>query len=242
MSWPIYVNTGTEPEPRLAIEYAPLSAALDDPAGWHDVGDYFIGASVHRGRQRETDEMQAGGGEIELDNSGRIWDPTHTSGTYYPLTLMNQWRIVAYHEGAAHYVFRGFGSAYRLSWTSATWGTTRVRLIDAMGLLASKRLSTVETQEAAGVRIGNLLDDVLWPATLRSGLSGGGLCLQKTYGSQDMCWPAIQEAVRTGGANTPAWVDGQGRVRYGGVTASGYTFGDDAAATELPYEGAELDY
>src|SRR3990167_2889435 len=180
MTWPLYVNTGTEPLPKLVIEYAPTSAPKDEPAGWHGVTDYFIEGSVQRGRQRETDEMQAGSGGLLLENFERAWDPTHTSAPYNPLTLLNQWRIGLVHEGAVHYVFRGFGNAYRLTWNSATWGTTRVRLIDAMGLLASERLSTVETQEGAGTRIGNLLDDVLWPASLRSGLSGGGPCLSHT--------------------------------------------------------------
>lgn len=67
----------------LTVEFAPGDTIFTASKTWVDISAYARSVATRRGRSNELDDFQAGSCSIVLDNSGRLFDPLYSGGTYY---------------------------------------------------------------------------------------------------------------------------------------------------------------
>lgn len=123
-------------EPAVAVEVAFPTDPLSVPGGgdWTNITEWTDAFSTHRGRQHELQRTEPGEAAIELDNADRRFDPTHTTGPYYPNVLpMRHIRIRATHNAQTYDLFRGFVQSWPQSWDDLA--EVRLQAVDAFGLL-----------------------------------------------------------------------------------------------------------
>lgn len=86
--------------------------ASDTTPTWIDITQYLRGWSSNRGRSSELDDVNAGTLSLTLSNRDRRFDPTNTTGPYYPnLKPMNRvWLRVTH--GSTKDIFIGYVESY----------------------------------------------------------------------------------------------------------------------------------
>lgn len=126
--------------PVIAVEIAFATDPFDTPT-WVDVSDWTMSGKVTRGRSSELDRIRAGTATVELVNDDRRFDPTHTTGPYYPNVLpMRRLRIQATYGGTTHAVFTGFIDRWEQSYEHPGAATATVTATDAFKVLAARDL------------------------------------------------------------------------------------------------------
>lgn len=129
-----------------------IEVAFDTRPGdvpiWTDVTTYVRSLNTNRGRSRELDRYQAGRMTAVLDNLDRRFDPTYTSGPYYPNVLpMKRIRFVA--DGQTQ--FDGYVDAWNLNYDNPNEAYVEVQATDAFKVLAAAELkSSAYTQDVSG--------------------------------------------------------------------------------------------
>lgn len=125
---------------------------LDDPAStldsatktlassnWVDVTASVSGQiTTTRGRNRETDQYQAGSCSFTLRNEGRTYDPS--SGTSTPLTLRAQVRVSVVTDGFKSRIFTGYIDDFDVSYEQPDTSVINVTCVDAFSILANVKL------------------------------------------------------------------------------------------------------
>jgi hypothetical protein len=228
----------------LTVEVAFASNPLTESPTWTDVSAYARGMVIKWGRTHELDTMSASTLSITLDNSDGRFDPTYATGAYYPnVKPMKQIRVRATHNAVTYDLFRGFVESWPMVWPAMKDSVVTVDATDGFKLLNLNYQSTARPEEKTGVRIGALLDDVLWPSSWRT-LATGEVACQASESSTTESVLGLCHLV----ANTETglfFVDGSGKAvfqdrnhRYNQTVAA--TFGDDGA--ELRYANLVLDY
>lgn len=153
----------------LTLEIGFASNPKDSSITWTDVSDYFRAFSITRGRTHVMDTVQAGTLQVVLDNSDRRFDPTNTSSPYDPNVLpAKPIRIQATHNLTTYNLFRGTIDGWPLLWPQGKDAIVQLEATDDFKMIALDTLVSTEVQEKSGTRIGNILDDVSWPAGRRS--------------------------------------------------------------------------
>lgn len=162
------------------VEVDFTTALLGVPSTWTDVTTYVRGLETRRGRNHELGKMQAGEASLTLDNRDRRFDPTYTSGPYYPNVVpMRHIRIRATNLAVTYDLFVGFVEDWGQQWAgpaAANQGdaTCEMHLVDAFSVL--NRITLVPYREEI------LADSPLlyWP------LDEGGGATITNLGSVDM--------------------------------------------------------
>ena len=123
--------------PLLLVEVAFASSPTAASQTWTDVTDYVRALSIRRGRDHELQRAEAGTLSVVLDNRDRRFDPTYTSGAYYPNVLpMRQIRVRAYWNGTVYDLFRGFVEQWPQAWPeNGKDAVVEVTAFDALGAL-----------------------------------------------------------------------------------------------------------
>lgn len=123
--------------PLLLVEVAFATAPTAADQTWTDVTDYVRAISIRRGRDHELQRAEAGTMSVLLDNRDRRFDPTYTSGAYYPNVLpMRQIRVRAYWGGTVYDLYRGFVEAWPQAWPEyGKDAVVEVTAFDALGAL-----------------------------------------------------------------------------------------------------------
>ena len=162
---------------------------------------------------------------------------------------MRQVKIEATLLGVTYPLFRGFITAYHVRWqpewesgTNAGFSETTCSLVDGITVLANSDAVGIYTEKTAEERISDILANAGWPSGLKSLSADGYDVIAKTYAGTDgaRAWEMIQEATRSGAADTPTFIDGSGIVRREGNTATGYTLGD--LGGEIRYSSGDAVY
>lgn len=121
----------------------------DDPFAasptWTDVTGYVLEATTSRGRSSELDQFQAGTGQIQLDNTSRLFDPEYTSGTYYGDIKPGVPVKIEFDDAGLSLedqpMFYGYATAWQqMSVPGDTFGICNLQVIDGFGFLSRNRV------------------------------------------------------------------------------------------------------
>ena len=250
-----------------ALAENPAWTWVDDPAG-----DYIVqGFSIDRGRVYEFDRATTGTARVRVFDTSGDWDPTNTTGAFYGLLQpMKQAALAIKNPVTSTWstLFRGFVSDwdYVLHPTENYIGV-EILLVDALDLIAAVELvaggnygnATAGTgaegdvfypqdpnTNAVQTRINRVLDEIGWPAGLRSIFTGNVKLQEVVYPSRTSALTVINDA---GDAEFPAvsqfYLSKTGVARFRGRLArfnptdpqygiTTWQLGDDAAHLAFP--------
>ncbi len=224
------------------------SDPFDTTFNWTDVATYGRGLGISRGRSNSTEKMKAGTGAIVFANLDRRFDPLYTSSPYNPNVLpLKPVRIRAVYSSTTYDLFRGYVQGWSNAWGAGGHDAyATCKLVDAFAIFARTRLTTTESQELSGTRLGNLLDDMGWPSggTWRN-IATGDLQMQ---GVLMDCHSALLELHRVADSDAGVvFMSNDGRVTFqeydhrSGLSVSA-TFGDGDASTAKKYVHVVMAY
>ncbi len=157
---------------QIQVLVAFASDPFDAAPVWTDITRDVQNITIKRGRQSELARMEAGTATIRLKNQqGNYW-PNNASGAYFPNVLPGKKvQIRATYAGVPYYLYTGFATGWPPKWLSKGGlnPIVSIKCVDLIKNLSNYDLNTVGyAQEASGTRVGNVLDDIGWPAGLRA--------------------------------------------------------------------------
>lgn len=161
-----------------SVEVAFTTDPLAVPGTWTDISDYVRGVSTRRGRNHELGRMQAGEIMVRLDNRDRRFDPTYTSGPYYPNVIpMRHFRVRATY-GSTYPGFYGFVEDWGQTWpepAANAQGDAEIELhaVDGFKVLSLRQLRAYRAAVLAdSPLIYWPLDGHDWPTEVDLGSAG----------------------------------------------------------------------
>ncbi len=157
---------------------------LVDTPVWTDVIAYVRGMTINRGRGSVHSEFDAGSLTLVLDNTDGRFDPNNSSGPYNPnLKLGIPVRIQATHSVTTYDLFRGHVDVWPLNYpASGNDAVVTLECVENLALIRGDELTAqVYAQEKTDTRLGNILDDVGWPAADRALDAGTPEVAARTY-------------------------------------------------------------
>lgn len=151
---------------------------------WSDISADVLEVHTVRGRKHELDRMEAGTCILVLNNASGDYYPDNAAGTYYPdIKTMTRVNVrAAYNGGTAIDVFTGYVESWSPAWLgkSGKGPISKVVCSDALKIFARTLLNNAgEAAELSGTRVGNVADEVGWPAGWRD-IDTGQETLQAT--------------------------------------------------------------
>ena len=223
------------------------SGPLDSTFTWTDISAYVRGFDINRGRSQILDEDAAGSASIILDNADRRFDPGNASGAYNPNVVPGKpVRIQAVHNSITYDLWRGFTSAWPMSWPGQVDDVVVLSGVDAFQVFNLILLGNTESQELSGTRIGNILDEIGWPsgASWRDIDAGAFNVIAITWD----CQSGLQALrVTTDSEEGRLFMTGAGVVRFNdsnwrGAAAVQETFDDDGGASDVRYRDIQVGF
>lgn len=164
----------------IAVEVGFGSGPYATSPTWVDITDKVRAITIDRGRSHDLDTVAASTLRVMVDNYTGDFDPTNTSGTYYPdVVPMVPIRVVATYDSTDYPLFRGMVESWPMRWADNDPLVT-IEAMDGMKLLNMLNTNGAEVEELSGARIGHLLDDAGWPAGWRSLDTGDVTCAAYT--------------------------------------------------------------
>jgi len=137
--------------------------------------------TIDNGRNIQSDTYQAGTAVIRVYDSDGSWNPQNTSSIYYPfLVPLRKIRVAATTTTAQEFLFSGYTTEYRYYYDQAeNVGYVDIYAADAFRLLNLAQVTTVTDSgagQATGTRIGKILNEIDFPASMRTISTGQSLC------------------------------------------------------------------
>ncbi len=148
-------------------------------------GTDVLEVHTQRGRQHELARMEAGTCTIILDNASGDYYPDNAGGAYFPdIKTMVRVNVRAYYGGSGGVVdvFTGYVESWTPSWLGKSGKGPLVKVVcsDALKVFARALMNNAgEAVELSSVRLGNIGDEVGWPAGWRD-FDAGQLTVQAT--------------------------------------------------------------
>lgn len=132
--------------------------------------DEVRAVTITRGRSSTRGAFTPGFASIVLDNRDGEFDPNNTSSTYAgDLNPGTPVRIRAVYNVTTYDVFYGHVKRWPVSYTLPSESTVTVEVTESLALITNYHLEDhAEAEESTDTRIGNLLDEVGWPAARRN--------------------------------------------------------------------------
>lgn len=186
------LKLGDATEGKLGINI--LGSSL---AGGADISHLVQRISIRRGRDRMFSNYNPGTATVQFLDFTGDWNPGNTAGPYYGQILpMRQVKISTTYAATSYPLFTGFIYSWDWQWAdqAASYAIVTVQLVDAFRLFSLSNFSTITGGAAGdlpGVRIGQILDKVQWPSTLRT-LGTGDTRLEADPGTERNALSAIQ--------------------------------------------------
>lgn len=137
--------------------------------------------TIDNGRNIQSDTYQAATAVIRVYDSDGSWNPQNTSSIYYPfLVPLRKIRVAATTATAQEFLFSGYTTEYRYYYDQAeNVGYVDIYAADAFRLLNLAQITTVTdcgSGQATGTRIGKILNQIAFPASMRTISTGQSLC------------------------------------------------------------------
>ena len=138
-------------------------------AGYDDVTDDLVAFSLRRGRSNDQAQLMAGTASFRLRDQSGKYNPANTSSTYYPNVVpFKVVRITATYSGTDYAMFYGFITNIANNANPSSPLTT-FTCADLFAWLTRRRPTISATgSTTTGAAIGAVLDEINWPASLRS--------------------------------------------------------------------------
>jgi hypothetical protein len=163
----------------------PVKGELDDgPFGLagdilEDVTDDVRSITVRRGRSRELERYQAGAATVNLDNTGRKYDPAAgTAVTPYGASMRPRKAVQISTAGVP--ILAGVVDDWDLDYSLQGDHVASVKITDGFVFLANQEIEPhTATAQATGARINAILDrtEIAWPEGKRA-IDTGSATLQ----------------------------------------------------------------
>lgn len=151
----------------LGFGSGPLAAA----PSFTDISAFSRGFSTSRGRSSVLDRFDAATGTIVVENLDGRFDPINTSSPYTPnLKIGTPVRIQVVHSAVTYTLFRGMVDSWPIQYSNAgQYSELAIPITDLFPILAGFNLEGITyPEQTTGARVTEILDDVGWPAGLRS--------------------------------------------------------------------------
>lgn len=198
---------------------------------WTDITAYVRRLTTSRGRTSLDGRFRTGTGTLILDNRDGRFNPDNTSGAYYPDVQIGVPIRVTLNDGmTTHNIFYGGAREWPPAYPKSQDSYATVSLADGFYNLHQGDLhGNSYSQETTDTRIGNVLDDVGWPAALRDLDAGVADVQATTFGApQDGGeQPALAHLLDVAEAEVGTlWMSADGKVTFrnrvanSGATAS----------------------
>jgi hypothetical protein len=137
--------------------------------------------TIDNGRNVQSDTYQAGTAVIRVYDSDGSWNPQNPDSIYYPfLVPLRKIRVAATTATAQEFLFSGYTTEYRYYYDQAeNVGYVDIYAADAFRLFNLAQITTVADSgagQSTGTRINKILDQVEFPASMRTISTGNSLC------------------------------------------------------------------
>jgi hypothetical protein len=138
--------------------------------------------TINRGRDIQADQYIAGTAVVRIIDPDSYFNPQNTSSPYYGyLVPLRKVRIAATTDTTQEFLFSGYTTEYRYTYDQAEqMGYVDIYVADAFRLYNLAQVTTITDSgagQATGTRIGKILDQVGFPANMRTLDTGQSLCI-----------------------------------------------------------------
>lgn len=138
--------------------------------------------TIKRGRNIMRDTFEAGTCTVRVLDPNSYFNPQNTSSPYYGyLTPLRKLRVSATVGGVGYFLFSGYTTDYKYTYPqNQETGYVDIICSDAFRLMQQAGITTVASATAGqdtGTRIGKILDQVSWPASMRTIDTGNTTCI-----------------------------------------------------------------
>ena len=138
--------------------------------------------SIRRGRNIMRDQYEAGTCTVRVIDTDGSWNPQNVNSIYYPfLTPLRKLRVAATFAGTSYFLFSGYTTEYLYTYPQGQeLGYVDIVCSDAFRLMQQATVTTVAGATAGqdtGTRIGKILDQVQFPASMRTLDTGATTCI-----------------------------------------------------------------
>jgi hypothetical protein len=138
--------------------------------------------SIRRGRNIMRDTFEASSATVRVLDPNSYFNPQNTSSPYFGfLTPLRKLRISATVGGVGYFLFSGYTTDYKYTYPqNQETGYVDIVCSDAFRLMQQAGITTVTSATAGqdtGTRIGKILDQVSWPASMRTIDTGNTTCI-----------------------------------------------------------------
>ena len=137
--------------------------------------------TINRGRNIQQDQYIAGTAVVRVLDPNSYFNPQNTSSPYYGyLVPLRKLRVSATTATSQQFLFSGYTTEYRYTYPQGQEiGYVDIYCADAFRLMQLAQVTTVTgatAGEATGTRLGKILDQIGFPASLRTISTGNSLC------------------------------------------------------------------
>ena len=138
--------------------------------------------TINRGRDIQADQYIAGTAVVRITDPDSYFNPQNTASPYYGyLVPLRKVRIAATTATTQEFLFSGYTTEYRYTYDQAEqMGYVDIYVADAFRLFNLAQVTTVADSgagQATGTRIGKILDQVGFPANMRTIATGQSNCI-----------------------------------------------------------------
>lgn len=157
-------------------------AATTTPEPTVDLTPNVYSIKIRRGRNILQDTYEAGTATVRVLDPDSYFNPQNVNSPYYGfLTPLRKLRISATVGGVGYFLFSGYTTAYNYTYPqNQETGYVDIECADAFRLMQQAGITTVASATAGqdtGTRINKILDQVQWPASMRSIDTGNTTCV-----------------------------------------------------------------
>ena len=145
--------------------------------------------AIRRGRDLINDVYNTGSATVKILDPDGDFNPSNTLSPIYGFVKpLRKIQITATYSSTTYNLFSGYISEYRYSYpTGQETGFVTVSAFDAFKIFNLATISTVTGATAGqdtGTRIDKILDEISWPASMRSISTGDTPCIADTGASR----------------------------------------------------------
>lgn len=181
-----------------------------------DVSNQCVKASLSGGYNLLQGTFQAATASFRIVDPNGDWNPANTASPYYGyLTPNRKIRFTATTSTTGYFLFSGYITAYNYSYPkNQEIGYVDLVCTDAFRLLALAGITAVSGATAGqttGTRIGKILDQVNYPASMRS-IETGSTTVQADPSTLRTALAAIQNAEFS--EQGAFYIDGEGNAKF----------------------------